>query len=82
MSPRARTSPKPVPGRSSKSLPAGVRDRAGSPVRGRKRPVDLGQALIEAFLTNERVNQTLLDLLDPRRGRAGRSSRARGPSWA
>lgn len=33
--------------------------------RDRKVPVDLGQALLEAFLTNERVNQVLLDLLDP-----------------
>jgi uncharacterized damage-inducible protein DinB len=28
-------------------------------------PVDLGRALVEAFLTNERINQTLLDLLAP-----------------
>ena len=34
--------------------------------RDRKKPVDLGRALVEAFLTNERVNQTLLDLLDPK----------------
>jgi uncharacterized damage-inducible protein DinB len=33
--------------------------------RDRKQPVDLGRALIEAFLTNERINQVLLDLLDP-----------------
>lgn len=33
--------------------------------RHRKVPVDLGQALIEAFLTNERVNQVLLDLVEP-----------------
>ena len=31
----------------------------------RREPVDLGRALVEAFLTNERVNQVLLDLLDP-----------------
>ena len=36
------------------------------PGRDRKQPVDLGRALVEAFLTNERVNQTLLDLLDPK----------------
>lgn len=30
-----------------------------------KEPVDLGRALVEAFLTNERINQVLLDLLDP-----------------
>ena len=34
-------------------------------VRDRKEPVDLGTALVEAFLTNERINQVLLDLLDP-----------------
>jgi uncharacterized damage-inducible protein DinB len=31
-----------------------------------KPPIDLGVALIAAFLTNERVNQTLLDMLDPK----------------
>jgi uncharacterized damage-inducible protein DinB len=39
------------------------------PARGsrkRKEPVDLGRALIEAFLTNERINQVLLDVLDPK----------------
>lgn len=40
---------------------------AKSPVATRrKEPVELGRALIRAFLTNERINQTLLDLLDPR----------------
>lgn len=66
MAARARSSSKPVPGEASKSLPEGVKDRGGSPVRDRRQSVDLGQALIEAFLTNERVNQTLLDLLDPK----------------
>lgn len=33
--------------------------------RGRPAPVDLGRALVEAYLTNERINQVLLDLLDP-----------------
>src|SRR6516165_3874880 len=33
--------------------------------RDRRQPVDLGQALIEAFLTNERINQVLLDSLSP-----------------
>ena len=31
--------------------------------RNRRQPVDLGRALVEAFLTNERINQVLLDLL-------------------
>jgi uncharacterized damage-inducible protein DinB len=29
-------------------------------------PVDLGEALVDAFLTNEKINQTLLDLIDPK----------------
>jgi uncharacterized damage-inducible protein DinB len=33
--------------------------------RKRGEPIDLGRALVEAFLTNERINQTLLDVLDP-----------------
>ena len=33
--------------------------------RDRKQPVDLGGALVEAFATNERINQVLLDLIDP-----------------
>ena len=35
------------------------------PRRDRKQPVDLGRALVEAWLTNERVKQVLLDLLEP-----------------
>ena len=35
-------------------------------IRNRKEPVDLGLALVEAFLTNERINQVLLDFLDPK----------------
>lgn len=34
--------------------------------RDREKEVDLGRALVEAFLTNERINQVLLDLLDPK----------------
>ncbi len=33
--------------------------------RDRRQPVDLGRAIVEAFKTNERINQVLLDLLDP-----------------
>jgi hypothetical protein len=33
--------------------------------RDRNQPVDFGQALVEAFLTNERINQVLLDALSP-----------------
>lgn len=35
-------------------------------VRDRREPVDLGIALCDAFLTNERVNQVLLDMINPR----------------
>ncbi|MGH9971404.1 MAG: DinB family protein [Pyrinomonadaceae bacterium] len=38
--------------------------------RNRKQPVDLGRALVEAFLTNERIGQLLLDLIDPKIWRA------------
>jgi uncharacterized damage-inducible protein DinB len=37
----------------------------GTTNRDRRQPVDLGQALVEAFLTNERINQVLLDSLSP-----------------
>jgi uncharacterized damage-inducible protein DinB len=33
--------------------------------RDRRQPVGLGRALVEAFLTNERINQVLLDSLSP-----------------
>jgi uncharacterized damage-inducible protein DinB len=50
--------------------PAGKRTPAatGAAARGRasKPPVDLGDALVRAFLTNERINQVLLDFIDPR----------------
>ena len=39
--------------------------------RDRREPVDLGHALVEAFLTSERINQVLLDLLPPEIWRAG-----------
>jgi uncharacterized damage-inducible protein DinB len=38
--------------------------------RDRRQPVDLGQALREAFLTNERINQVLLASLSPEVWRA------------
>jgi uncharacterized damage-inducible protein DinB len=38
--------------------------------RDRSQPVDLGRALVEAFLTNDRINQVLLELLDPKVWRA------------
>ncbi len=39
-------------------------------VRNRREPVDLGRALVEAYLTNERINQVLIDFLDPNIWRA------------
>jgi len=39
-------------------------------VRNRREPVDLGRALVEAYLTNERINQVLIDFLDPKIWRA------------
>src|SRR5262245_23545640 len=33
--------------------------------RDRRQPVELGRALVDAFLTNERINQVLLDSLHP-----------------
>jgi len=38
--------------------------------RDRSQPVELGRALVEAFLTNERINQVLLDSLSPEVWRA------------
>jgi uncharacterized damage-inducible protein DinB len=40
------------------------------PRRDRNEPVDLGRALVEAYLTNERINQVLLDSIDPEIWRA------------
>jgi uncharacterized damage-inducible protein DinB len=39
-------------------------------VRNRREPVDLGRALVEAYLTNERINQVLIASLDPKIWRA------------
>jgi uncharacterized damage-inducible protein DinB len=44
--------------------------RGATANRDRRQPVDLGRALVEAFLTNERTNQVLLDLLNPEVWRA------------
>jgi len=42
----------------------------GHGTRRSQPPVDLGRALIEAYLTNERINQVLLAALDPKVWRA------------
>ena len=47
-------------------MPKKAGDAAKAGLRDRKGPLDYGRATVEAWLTNERVNQTLLDLLDPR----------------
>jgi uncharacterized damage-inducible protein DinB len=41
----------------------GVAPVRGATKRDRRQPVDLGRALVEAFLTNDRINQVLLDVL-------------------
>ncbi len=38
---------------------------AATGARAARPPLDLGRSLVEAFLTSERVNQVLLELLDP-----------------
>lgn len=43
--------------------------KAEAPARrsgSRRAPIDLGRALISAFLTSERMNQVLLDAVDPK----------------
>jgi uncharacterized damage-inducible protein DinB len=50
---------KPAARSRSEQAPAATNGRAAA-------PFELGHALVRAFLTNERVNQVLLDLLDPR----------------
>jgi uncharacterized damage-inducible protein DinB len=47
-----------------------IAPRRAAANRDRRQPVDLGRALVEAFLTNERINQVLLDSLSPRVWRA------------
>jgi len=52
-----------------KSKPKRTPAAAAEPrARGRRaaEPLDLARALVDAFLTNERINQLLLDLLEPR----------------
>lgn len=52
-----------------KSRPKGTSPAANQArARGRRAaaPIDPARALVEAFLTNERINQVLLDLLEPR----------------
>jgi uncharacterized damage-inducible protein DinB len=51
----------------SSTADAGAADRSGPQ---RTAPVDLGRALIEAYLTNERINQVLLDAIDAKIWRA------------
>lgn len=43
-----------------------AKQAAGRKLRDRKQPVDLAEALIDAFLTNEAINQKLLDLVGPK----------------
>jgi uncharacterized damage-inducible protein DinB len=47
----------------AKGTAKGVGAPGATGKRNKRQPVDLGRALIEAFLTNERINQVLIDLL-------------------
>ena len=58
---------------------AGTPEVAGAQ-RDRHQPVDLGRALVEAFLTNERINQVLLDILSPEVWRAQPACQSDGTS--
>jgi uncharacterized damage-inducible protein DinB len=49
---------------SSTEVPSARKSARKSPGK-RSPPVDLGRALVAAFQTNERINQTLLDLIRP-----------------
>ena len=42
-----------------------ARPRVGARGNGAVAPFDPARALVEAFLTNERINQVLVDLIDP-----------------
>jgi uncharacterized damage-inducible protein DinB len=53
-----------------KTTPRTTTPRRPTGNRKQGEPVDLGRALIEAFLTNERINQVLLDSLRPEVWRA------------
>jgi uncharacterized damage-inducible protein DinB len=58
----------PDPRETGKESTAAASSRAAP--RNRREHVDLGRALVEAFLTNERINQVLIDELDPKIWRA------------
>ena len=49
----------------AKGTAKGVGSDGAAGGRNNRQAVDLGRALIEAFLTNERINQVLIDLLSP-----------------
>ncbi len=57
-------------GRGTKKMNATAAPSTSTAVRNRREPVDLGRALVEAYLTNERINQVLIDSLDPKIWRA------------
>jgi uncharacterized damage-inducible protein DinB len=59
------------PVRRRSSATPGPPTRTATPsATDRKAPVELGRALVEAFLTNERINQVLLELLNRKIWRA------------
>jgi uncharacterized damage-inducible protein DinB len=58
------TTGKDVPGDARKRKEPTTTAPAQTAGRSRKEAVDLGNALVEAFLTNERINQVLLESID------------------
>ncbi len=58
-------SSKKAPGHGTKGTKPTATRSTNTAVRNRREPVDLGRALVEAYLTNERINQVLIDFLDP-----------------
>ncbi len=58
----------PDPVKSTKKLP--LKPPSNAAARNRREPVNLGRALVEAYLTNERINQVLIAALDPKIWRA------------
>jgi uncharacterized damage-inducible protein DinB len=59
-----------TPDQKTKRMKSTAVSPTASAVRNRREPVDLGRALVEAYLTNERINQVLIDSLDPKIWRA------------
>lgn len=66
MPPKRPTRPTQKPPARQAKKSAGAQPAGSATNRNRREPVDLGRALVEAYLTNDRINQVLLDALDPK----------------